>query len=51
MKILGTTLGWNFNKVTAGITLGVLRVNSASRMKRLMKITNIVDKQSESVGL
>lgn len=50
MKILGTIDSGDFNKVTAGITLGVLWVDSGSSMKWLMDISDIVNEETESVG-
>ena len=49
MKIFGTVFNRKSNEVTAGITLGVLWVDSGSGMKWLMEISDIVDEETESI--
>lgn len=44
------TLGGEVDEVTAGITLGVLRVEESNSVEWLVDVSKIVDEESEGVG-
>ena len=49
MKILGTALDRQGDKVATSITFRVLRVNSAGCVQRLMDVTNIVNEEADGI--
>ncbi len=49
MKVLGTALGGKLNEVAAGISLGILGINSGGSMEWLMDVSNIVDEESNGI--
>ena len=49
VKILGTTLGRQGDKVATSITFRILRVNSAGCVQRLMDVTNIVNEEADGI--
>lgn len=51
MEILSVIHGGKVEEVSTSISLGILRVNSASCVEWLVNVSNIVDKKSESVRL
>lgn len=49
MQVLSPLIIWNLNKVAATIPFRVILVNSAYCMKRLMDVTNIMNKEPQSI--
>jgi hypothetical protein len=50
MEVLGTTDGWKSNTVASSVSLFVLVVDSSGGVKRLMDISGIMEKKSQSSG-
>ena len=51
MKVSDCLLAWKTEVVAALVTLGVLAVNSGRCVEWLVKVSHIVDEETESIGL